>query len=414
MRLFRETCAPRIPARLPVAEQRTDDATLPADATPLRVDIATTVEGVRALRETWKRLAGTSRSATPFQDYGWVSAWARAFMEGENGLAPRIVVVGSGDRPLLLWPLQIDRHAGMRRLTWFSMPALQYGGVLMAEVPDALRQRLLEAAWRAIRRIPVDYVDLRLLPEHAPVARFLAERCRAGSRNHSFLVDLSQHADWRAYELSLSRSARRSRKKRLNQMRRAGTMRFRVCEDAENFTRLATVAMTWKREWLHAHGISGALPERREFLRFIHALGNRTAGQRDGSRWVAAELSLNGQPVAIDIGAVRNNRYHAFLSAYDADHARLSPGKVALWLMLRWCSENGLDAYDMLANAAPYKEDWATVRAPLCQFIHARTVGGLAYTLWSSRVRSFAMSCYHALPDRVRSLASGGVSAFRA
>ena len=392
-------------------------ATTAVDAAPaVRVDITASTDALLALREDWETLARATPAASPFQDFDWAAAWVRAFVkEGESSSPqPYVILVRAGGRPLLLWPLQIDRHAGMRRLTWLSMPALQYGGVLTAELSGNMLQEALEAAWEAIRRAPVDYVDLRLLPEHSPVARFLSGRCHSGCANRSFLVDLSGHADWRSYELSLSRSARRSRKKRLNRMARAGELRFRVHDDEETFTRLATVAVTWKREWLHAHGISGALPERREFLGLLHALGRTEAGGRGGGHWVAAELSLDGQPMAIDIGAIRGGRFHSFLSAYDADHADLSPGKVALWLMLRWCKENGIDVYDMLANAAPYKEDWATHDVPLHHFIHPRTAGGLAYALWASRLRTFAMGCYRVMPDRLRRLASCCLSGFRA
>ncbi len=410
MRHFRDTTASRMPRAVTGAASA-------AEAAPaLQADVATSPEAVRALREDWEALARTTPSASPFQDFGWAAAWMRAFVEEAASPAPRphVIRVRAGGRALLLWPLQIDRHAGMRRLTWLSMPALQYGGVLMADMPEDLLRAALETAWEAIRRAPVDYADLRLLPEESPLVRFLSERCHSGCTNRSFLVDLSGHADWRSYELSLPRSARRSRRKRLNRMSRAGEMRFAVHDDEETFTRLATVAVAWKREWLHAHGISGALPERRAFLRLLHALGRTDADGRAGGRWVAAELSLDGHPVAIDIGAVRDGRFHSFLSAYDAGHAELSPGKVALWLMLRWCRENGIDVYDMLANAAPYKEDWATRAVPLHHFIRPRTPGGLAYALWASRLRAVAMGCYRALPDRLRNLASGCLSGFRA
>ncbi len=413
MRHFRDTSVSR-PLPGPSLAHRRGEAAVTA-APALRVDIASSAGEIRAMRPAWEALARVSRDATPFQDYEWADAWIRAREAEGEPVSPLVVLVSSEDRPLLLWPMQIDRHAGMRRLTWLTAPALQYGGVLLADMPDAARRRVFDAGWRAIRNTPVDYVDLRLVPEDSPLADFLRGRCRTGCGNHAYLVDLSGSADWRAYELSLPRSARRSRKKRLNRMRRAGEMRFVVHRDSEAFSRLATVAVAWKREWLHAHGISGALPERREFIRLLHALGNGH-GREEGhaARWVAAELSLDGRPVAIDIGAVRGRRFHSFLSAYDADRAELSPGKVALWLMLRWCKENGIDIYDMLANAAPYKEDWATRRIPLRQFIRPRTAGGLAYVLWASHLRGFATKCYRLLPDGLRNLASGCISGFRA
>ena len=409
MRHFRDTTASALP-------QAAAEATA-ADAAPaLQADVVTSPDALLALREEWEALARATPSASPFQDFGWAAAWVRAFVEETDTPAPQpyVIRVHAGGRPLLLWPLQIDRHAGMRRLTWLSMPALQHGGVLTADMPEDLLWAALEAAWDVIRRTPVDYADLRLLPEASPLVRFLSERCHSGCDNHSFLVDLSGHADWRSYELSLSRSARRSRKKRLNRMARAGKLRFAVHDDGEAFTRLATVAVAWKREWLHAHGISGALPERRAFRRLLHTLGRTETDERRGSRWTVAELSLDGQPVAVDIGAIRGGRFHSFLSAYDAGHADLSPGKVALWLMLRWCKENGIDIYDMLANAAPYKEDWATRKVPLRHFIRPRTAKGLAYVLWTSRLRTSAMEYYRALPGWLRGLASRCLSGFRA
>ncbi len=409
MRHFHDTTASRLPEAM-AGTAASVDAT-----SALKVEMATSPEAVLALREDWETLASTAPFVSPFQDFGWVSAWVHAFMKEADSHAsqPHVIIVRAGGRPLLLWPLQIDRHAGLRRLTWLSMPALQYGGVLVADMSEDLLREAFEAAWRVIRQTPVDYADLRLLPEHSPLVRFLAERCHSGCANRSFLVDLSGHADWRSYELSLSRSARRARKKRLNRMARTGDMHFAIHDDEATFTRLATVAVAWKREWLHAHGITGALPERQAFLRLLHLLG-RTDSGRTGSRWVAAELSLDGQPVAVDIGAIRGRRFHSFLSAYDVDHADLSPGKSALWLMLRWCRENGIDIYDMLANAAPYKEDWATREVLLHHFIHPRTVGGLAYALWASQLRTFAMGCYRALPRQLRNLASFCFSGIRA
>ncbi len=139
MRHFRDTTASHMPQTM---AQPTSDADA---ATALQTDVATSPETVRALREDWEALARTTPSASPFQDFGWATAWMRAFVEEAAPPAPRphVVRVRAGGRPLLLWPLQIDRHAGMRRLTWLSMPALQYGGVLMADMPEDLLQAAL-------------------------------------------------------------------------------------------------------------------------------------------------------------------------------------------------------------------------------------------------------------------------------
>ena len=377
----------------------------------LLVDIADTIRSVEKLKADWTALIAAGARPGPFQDWSWIRAWLDHAVDEEGtsadrrktkrSLHPWFVIVRERKTasPLMIWPMQLDRHIGLKRLTWFSVPALQEGNVIAAPMPEEKRQAALEAALTAIKQAPVDFLDFRLMAQDSPVASWLASRCRKGMDNAAYLVDFSEFSDWRAFELSLKSSARRSRKKRLNRMRKAGEVRFIVHEDPREIARLLDVALSWKRQWLKERGVEDALPERPWFAAFLKALPETNTGH---ARWVIAELSFNGRPAALDFGAIANGVFHAYLSAYDEGLRTHSPGKIALWLMLQWCMEQGLSAYDMLANPAPYKEDWANRTRPLDQYILPLSMGGRAYALWASRLRDVAAQCYHTLPENVR------------
>jgi len=366
-------------------------------------EIATTIEDVEALAPSWKALEDTAGAETPFQGWRWAHAWATQRMAGP-GARPRpwVVSVRSGrDAPIsLIWPMQIDRHAGLTRLGWLGLPALQYGGLLHAPASSQQLESWMDTAWQALMSAPVDFADFRLLPTDSPLAGFLARRCSGGVNNCAMRVDLASHADWRAFELSLSASARRSRKKRLNRLRKSGDVQFRMIEAPHLVAGLVQQGLAWKRRWLRDRGISGSLLEQPDFAAFLTHLPAHAAAAGE-SRWLAAGLFFDGRPIAMDFGSLKGGVFHAYLSAYDADFAHHSPGKILLWLTLQWARENDLAAYDLLANPAPYKRDWADVSRPLAHYVRARRMSGRLYGLWSAHLRVPMGKCLDALPDCV-------------
>ncbi len=388
----------------------------------MMVEVVDSLRSITALETDWARLVDAGARPGPFQTWSWIHAWcvhamdegteSSASCKAKTNLQPWFVVVRERvtKQPLMIWPLQRDRHVGLKRLTWFSVPALQYGGTLAAPMPEQVWHQAMAAAFSAMKQAPVDFVDFRLLSRSCSEASWLSARCRKGMNNAASLVDFSGYSDWRAFELSLKSSARRARKKRLNRMRKAGEVRFCVHEDAKAIECLLDRALDWKRQWLKARGIEGALPDKIWFADFLKAL---PSDKSDRARWVLAELSFNGRPAAMDFGVIVNDVFYAYFSAYDDGLREHSPGKVALWLMLQWCMEQGLSAYDMLANPAQYKEDWTNRTEPLDQYILPLTMGGRAYALWASRLRDAAALCYHSLPDGVRAPLASCLRRFR-
>ncbi len=384
---------------------------------PLRVDLVTAPDELFALADAWRTLQRRTPRAllSPFQDWDFVRAWlATACQTDDEGgeCRPVMAVVRQGQRPILMLPFQLDRHAGLKRLTWLGMPALQYGGFLLDErLPADMRNEAMETALLGLASLQADFDDFRLMPADAPATSFLARSGWRGAPNASYCVDMSAHADWRAYELSLRRSTRRARHKRLNRLSRQGRLVFRMQETGPRRHELLDIALGWKRSWLAARGEGGSFAATGTFAQLMHAVLDHSA--TSPARWMAAELKLDGHPIAIEIGAAMHGVFFAYLAAYDVTLAEHSPGKVLMWLMLQWCKENGIDIYDMLPNHAPYKAEWANVMRPLVHVIRPRTVRGQAYGLWASRLRPLAREAYQALPPSLRGLIGANLRRLR-
>ncbi len=379
-----------------------------------RVELYQGVQAVRGLATAWRELERAADHCTPFQTWQWTRAWLRTLRP--QGAEPLALLARNEDgEALALMPLQRDRHAGMRRLIWLGTPTLQYGGLLMRPMPRREARSVVEALWDVLRDLRADYVDLPLMTWLDPGMELLTERERETPHNFSWRVDLSTFADWRAFELALKPSARRARKKRLNRLLREGEVAFVVREAQAAPTELLDTALEWKRGWLRAQGLMDSEPMREEFAPFLHALAvaeTRVENTAHG-RWLMAELRLDGKPLAVDFGMVLNGVFHSFFAAYDPDHAHRSPGKVALWLTLRWCMENGISSYDMLANPAPYKQDWANMEVPLWRTVRPLGASGVAYRLWARRFSRRARQMHAALPAPVKSLVRKALAPLR-
>ena len=370
---------------------------------PMEIIAATTDAELNRLATDWQTLEQASPAPSPFQGWRWVRLWRRHF--GADAAPLALLARDADETPLALLPLQRDRIMGFSRLTWLSLPGAQYGGLLMRPMEDHRQREVFEALWRHIRAQGADFIELPLLPRDDPFAVFLQSHCRQGPENAAFRIDFSAYESWRDFELSLKSSARRSRKKRLNKLQRAGEMRFQVRPAGPEHAVALKRAMEWKRGWLRAQGLQGALPFHPAFAALVEdgfaCAGEETTGR---GKWLVATLSLNDKPISVDAGMALDGVYYSWFSAYDADYAEHSPGKIGLWLMMQWCVENGLSVYDMLANPAPYKEDWANARTPLAHFVAPLSMAGRAYALWVTQGEAMARELYGSLPPGLKAL----------
>src|SRR5687767_500861 len=79
----------------------------------LWAEVRTGADAYRELRADWRRLIDAQRGATIFQTPDLLDIWSQHFAGRESSLATAVVRAGDG-RPVLIWPLIVERKALVR------------------------------------------------------------------------------------------------------------------------------------------------------------------------------------------------------------------------------------------------------------------------------------------------------------
>jgi CelD/BcsL family acetyltransferase involved in cellulose biosynthesis len=368
----------------------------------LKTEIVGDLAGMRALADEWRRLEReTTDSFTYFQSNEWCLRWAEAFfadLRASEDIRIRILCIRRGGRLVSLWPLTACRRPlGIWLLRFMGEPHSQYGNMLI----DRRRLGIAEAreCWsQAMGRLDVDAIVLDRLPITGPLAQILGAGNLYREHGHvSSIMDLGQFRDWQDYGASLSRAARKSRRKRRRELESEGCVEFRIFSGGTaGFRETVARSLRLKAHWLEATGkpVSNIADSRTEA--FLSALDG-DADEPSGA--VASALLLDGEPIATEIGFCRSGHYYSFLGAFDWDRRDFSPGKIHLEAVLKWAFDAGLSKFDLLGHPSAYKQHWSNSTAGLAGYGAARTLKGAAYArLWRPNLKPFAKQAFERLP----------------
>jgi hypothetical protein len=173
--------------------------------------------GLDALEPEWNDLfRRAGRSTQLFQCFNWNWHWANHYLSGvvgtHGGPTLAIFTVRREGRLVMLWPLVLERAAGLRVLRWMGEPVSQYGDVLVEDLPDSLR--LMHQAWRFIAaRLGADVVCLRKVRADAAVAPLLRDLgMQQTAVAEAPYLDLASAPDFAGYELRYTAKARSARR----------------------------------------------------------------------------------------------------------------------------------------------------------------------------------------------------------
>lgn len=378
----------------------------------LRVSMANTLAEITALEDDWRSLEGRAKNDMAlFQGFDWVYQWCKTRQDGlqtnHDDQKPYIVTVWLKDQLVSVWPLQQDIVAGVKTLSWLSSPALQYGDVLIDA--DCNANEVCMLAWEhIIKASKADLLQFDNVAATSPIYDFFSHYCATSGRSKSSILDIASFADWTAYQASVKKTTRRARRKRYNKFARMGDLKFEVHQSPERFKKLVEIAIEWKCQWLEKQHWPSALIGDPLFKTFLQNMGTQTLQDCCNVQWVAAELSLDGVPVALEIGAVYANRYFSFLGAYEDEFAKFSPGKIEMEAMIDWAMDRGISDFDFLCVPSQYKSDWTDTSIPVRSFSYACSVRGKAYhSIWLKRLRPAVKFGLRQIPNSQRKILAG-------
>lgn len=372
----------------------------------LTFDLVTDLAGMRALETAWRALeARVEERFTYFQTYDWCESWFAVFGakdEASDGPQLRIFTVTDRGETVAIWPLMVEQGLmGVNTLTWLTSPHGQYGNVLVEAGERG--EAALAACWGHIKRLPrIDTIELQDVPATSAIAAILfTEEERADSSNLSSIMDLTRFETVEDYVAALSKTTRRGRGKRYRKLEAHGELSFQVHEGGtDTYQNAVADALRMKNVWLANTGkISRALSMPGNAI-FLSSLPVSPGGT---GRALATVLNVSSIPVAIELGFERSGDYIGYLGAFDWEMRGYSPGKVQMDLTLRWAIENKIKSYDLLGNAASYKDDWSNIEVPLLSYVSAQSVLGAARAeLWVKRLRPALKNTLEGLPDSKR------------
>lgn len=377
-----------------------------AGADALRFEIVGDEAGLLALAPAWQTIVEGMARAQLHQRFDWQwQVWhtiARAM-----GRRLRVIVGRRDGEPVLIWPLVGNGD----HLSFLSCEQTEYRDIIIADdAPDAW----LDAAWQVAAAMP--RANCLILPDVREDARLAGLLHRHGGRSYrvqrrTWLIDLAAFMDFDAYWAS--------RPKRLvadqrRQWRRAGEMpggvRFEVARTPAEAESWLNWFFAMKLVWLANRGISTRSFGSPEYRSFVRAT-TLDAMARDGllvGRLVTGRGGGAADIVSAGFGYVAGPRFVFQSFAFNPAYQAISPSRLLLEHLVRWCFARGLTTFDFLPGDTAYKEQWATGTLDIFDHLVPLSLLGRAKLAWHTLAlgrmarHPGIRGLYRRLPDGLR------------
>lgn len=367
----------------------------------LELECLETLDELVALKEEWQALERrTPEPFTYFQSFDWCISWCRAFLDGEAAAdqRPSVYVLWDGGECLMIWPLMTRRVAGtVRAVVPLSAPMNQYAALVYdpARFDLTLGKRVFDGI---CGRGEGDAICLDHVPQTALLARIIGGRGVSPlTEQQSSILDLTDIADWESHHRALPKKQRLQRNSRRNRLEKLGRLDYRVLTQADaEYADHVTRCIAMKQDWLKGTGRLGRDLFDPRFAAFLRGLGQGT-GPDEGCVYLHA-LTLDGVPIAMELGMRFRQDYYCFLGAIDLAYQQYSPGKVQMESAQRWAIESGIHRFDFLNDPSAYKSSWTNANEPLTALYVPLTALGQVYCRqWMAGLRPRLRALYHGL-----------------
>jgi CelD/BcsL family acetyltransferase involved in cellulose biosynthesis len=350
------------------------------------IEMVTHPERFAEIRSAWNTLWQRC-DGDVFQSHAWIEAWWHA---SHASVKPRIAVCRDGDDILAAIPLAVSRRFGLRTLEWSAQALSDYCDALAA--PQAVHQLppLWEAVWRAGG---FDLVNLTQVRPGAAARRALdRDPGSGGSGARIALRDRQERClgidcvwpDSEAWFRSLGKKGRNNfwRGERILEGL-GGEVGFHCLDPAERSIRSELqYAMALKQDWLRSTDPTSPLLSRDRGV--LQAMLDAAAGTGLMRLFL---LTCGDRIAAASVNFVYADRMQAYVTAYDPDFNRASPGMILIVRYTRWAFDRGLRRVDFLRGDEPFKARLGNFETRLSSYIGARTIPGRAVLAALSRSR---------------------------
>lgn len=338
----------------------------------MNVRIENDWDRLRARADEWNAMLDPGTPESSFLTFEWYDALRTAHTDDQQQWT---MVADDGGSLVAVWPL----HAWRQRVAavipcrmladggaWF----IPHNGIPSRGEPGAIASTLLESL---VRRGGWDVLQLDNVVDGGAWHQAYMAACerlglrvftQAGVRSPF----LPLKGTWDEYLAACSSKFRSDLRRCEKSMARLGDVSTECITDASELPAAYERVLAIEREsWKHKEGT--AITSRPWEGRFYETLVE-SAGRRG---WLQIMLaSVDGRPVAHDIGLVVGARYTCLKTSFVEDVRGANPGKVVRQRVLAGLHERGCVEHDFIGEAEPWKVQWTEqarthVRLTICR-----------------------------------------------
>ncbi len=158
-----------------------------------------------------------------------------------------------------------------------------------------------------------------------------------------------------AYEKTLSRNARKQRKRRRQQLHNAGKVQYTLCKSREDIDDAFAHLQRLHKIRQHSKGVSGSF-QSVQYCGFhlslmLHALENNELR--------LLKLNLDDKTIGIEYAFLSKGVLYFFQTGFDPEYEHLSPGHILMMQTIDQAINDGAHQLDLLKGEYPYKNTYA-------------------------------------------------------
>ena len=324
------------------------------------------IEEIRSLarlvgqEDRWSAVLSTSREDRLFLKLPWLKAWWDVFGEDRGMMVLKVVEGGQtvGFAPMMI--ASRGRVVRWRKVQFIGSGPSDRCGIIARDG----REDVHRAVWdHILSKEDWDVIELRDMVTGGPTDGCVRSMFPEAELFYQPSPYIPLEKDYATYlsKLSKNMSYNLGRYWRKLQDHGATLHVWRSKDEVERGVKVLKELSDARWDFTNVLKTPGMMP-------FVEKAARELA--KDGSV-VFHSLQIKEQPIAITMGFEDDGRYMYYLSGFDPDHSKYSPGSVLLSKIIEECHARGKREVDLLRGAEAYKYRFNAVNR---EQAHLRTV----------------------------------------
>ncbi len=346
--------------------------------------LLSSLQEFESLQSDWVKLFEEHGQGTQlFQTFNWNWHWLNHFTQAQSSL--RIIAGYVDEELVLLVPLVLKRPLGLKVLEWMGAPVSQYGDILIK--PDPSNLHWLTEAFKFIgNTIRPDLFYLRKTRFDATITPLIENTdAKIIEETVAPYIEIRGAENFTEFNKRYSQRSRKSKRRHRRKLEEHGPVEFGFFSEGDDALNTTSKALKLKRQWLKENGIFSAGFSTTEIDNFFKAVAKKNSHPVNLR---ASNLSVSGNPAAIEIGLIGKQRYGAHIGTYNKEFIQHSPGSLQMQDTISKLIDEQIEIVDLFAPADPYKFEWTDLSTPVYDFAYPVTfIGKIYQSLYLQQIR---------------------------